>query len=753
MRTKNFLKHLILGALLLTIGKVVGQTSVVGNSGGVTDFLGWDNTVTNNFPLMVRHDLNQPIEFYTETDERMTISPIRTGQTINAYTNLDLTGFVGVGDFYTNTNIFRHPVARVHAENGASTEEGYRPMLGEGFLATRGESLFYGGLLDGLEGGVVWARKRAPGFPTAPLRFIYTGTDGTSTVSAGADGLELGRFQPDVSLDEGYFGVGDWTTIAPLLPDERLDLADQTIRLRNFMDPLPSYLTTSYENDALTRAVVVDPADGRLYWRELPGSLGDCEWRMNTSTPHHVYTAVGASDPDCPDRFESVGIGVDLSITTAQAKLEVSKVDHGTAVLITDHAPDADVRGVQVDVMNGTTSNRGFSAEVVADGNAINYGLRADVSGSTVRSRGVSAQTNGASYTAYAGEFLADDEAQFTTGVIGWARGGGLRVGSDGRALGSKSTYQIGVQGLAFPDPGCEDMAPLLNAEYIGVSGIACREDDDPTIVGVYGRTMDNGGGTWAGYFDGHVNITGLAFCTLMQWGSDADLKTDVQDITGALGLIDQLRPTTYLFDTVAHPALDLPGGLQRGFIAQEVEQVLPDLVREATYLGRSDSLGNALLADETVKTVNYIGFIPLLVAAMQEQQATISSLQDQLAAVQQDLASCCAFPGDTDQRSMSTGAGAGAGTGQDLRTDLHIIPNPVADLTQLRYTVAAPGRTRLEVSDASGKRLEVLEEAVREVGSYSHAWNTTDLAPGTYHCTLYLNDSFVVKKAVKVAR
>ena len=118
MRTKNFLKHLILGALLLTIGKVVGQTSVVGNSGGVTDFLGWDNTVTNNFPLMVRHDLNQPIEFYTETDERMTISPIRTGQTINAYTNLDLTGFVGVGDFYTNTNIFRHPVARVHAENG-----------------------------------------------------------------------------------------------------------------------------------------------------------------------------------------------------------------------------------------------------------------------------------------------------------------------------------------------------------------------------------------------------------------------------------------------------------------------------------------------------------------------------------------------------------------------------------------------------------------------------------------------------------
>ncbi len=720
-----------------------------GNIISATEWLGAD--VGSTVPLRIETRVDQPIEFFTETDERMRISPVRTGQTINTYPNLDLTGFVGVGDFGSTPSVFRHPAARVHAENGASTEEGYRSMLGEGFLATRGESMFYGGLLNGLEGGIVWARKRAPGFPTAPLRFIYTGTDGTTTTAAGIDGLEIARLQPALSLNEGYFGVGDWTTIAPLLPDERLDLADQTIRLRNFMDPLPNYLTTSYENAALTRAVMVDPDDGRLYWKDISGLVGDCEWQMNTTAPNHVYTAVGAVDPDCPDRFESVGVGVDLSTSTAQAKLEVYTQDIGIGAHIENEAADNDVRGVQVEVANGTSSNRGLSVEVTADGNAINYGIRADVAGPTVRSRGVSAQTNGASYTAYAGEFLADDEAEFTTGVIGWARGGGLRIGSDGRALGSKATYQIGVQGLALPELGCEVMAPLLNAEYIGVSGIACREDDDPTIVGVYGRTMDDGGGTWAGYFDGHVNITGLAFCTLMQWGSDADLKTDVQDITGAMGLIDQLRPTTYLFDTVAHPALDLPGGLQRGFIAQEVEQVLPDLVRETTYLGRSDSLGNTVVADESVKTVNYIGFIPLLVAAMQEQQATISTLQDQLATVQQDLATCCAAHGSTDQRSMSPGANTGAG--EALRTDLFIVPNPVADHTQLRYTLATPGRTRLEVSDAGGKRLEVLEEAVREAGAYTHDWSTIDLAPGTYHVTLFLNDSFVVKKAVKVAR
>ena len=116
MKTTKGLKNLVLGACMMASGHAFGQASVLGHTGTPGDHVGWNNL--QGFPLDIRHDGNQPIEMYTETDERMTISPIRTGQTINAYTNLDLTGFVGVGDFYTNTNIFRHPVARVHAENG-----------------------------------------------------------------------------------------------------------------------------------------------------------------------------------------------------------------------------------------------------------------------------------------------------------------------------------------------------------------------------------------------------------------------------------------------------------------------------------------------------------------------------------------------------------------------------------------------------------------------------------------------------------
>ncbi|MBZ0207457.1 MAG: hypothetical protein K8H89_14135, partial [Flavobacteriales bacterium] len=66
MRTKNITKHLILGALILTTGNVVGQTSVLGNmANGPTDFLGWNSNAVNNFPLEIRHDGAFPIQFWT----------------------------------------------------------------------------------------------------------------------------------------------------------------------------------------------------------------------------------------------------------------------------------------------------------------------------------------------------------------------------------------------------------------------------------------------------------------------------------------------------------------------------------------------------------------------------------------------------------------------------------------------------------------------------------------------------------------
>lgn len=106
MRTENILKHLSIGALLLTSGQVVGQASVLGNAGVPGDYLGWNNTMIND-PLMIRHDANQPIDWYTNLIQRMRLNASPAGANINGYAGTPRDGFLllsGQPDAFTNVN-------------------------------------------------------------------------------------------------------------------------------------------------------------------------------------------------------------------------------------------------------------------------------------------------------------------------------------------------------------------------------------------------------------------------------------------------------------------------------------------------------------------------------------------------------------------------------------------------------------------------------------------------------------------------
>jgi len=127
-----------------------------------------------------------------------------TGQTVNGFGGLDLSGFLGVGEF---TGAYPNAAARVHVENISSLARGYRPVIGDGFLATKGESLYYGGVFGNGTSGILWAKYTSTIGTPGEFKFIYTGDNTTATVASSTNGLELGRFQPDASLNEGYFGV------------------------------------------------------------------------------------------------------------------------------------------------------------------------------------------------------------------------------------------------------------------------------------------------------------------------------------------------------------------------------------------------------------------------------------------------------------------------------------------------------------------------------------------------------------------
>lgn len=180
MRTKNFLKHLIMGALLLTTGRVVGQTSVVGNvAAGPTDFLGWDNTMpNNNFPLMVRHDLNQPIEWYTNAIQRARLSPNVTSAMGpgNQFPNVNRDGYFllsGTPDAFTNVNS-RAPFTRLHLAdqsvnaldpNQYAQQQGFRPWQRNGISFTGNSDQSYIGqrfdALDNTDFVIQWSDNPA----------------------------------------------------------------------------------------------------------------------------------------------------------------------------------------------------------------------------------------------------------------------------------------------------------------------------------------------------------------------------------------------------------------------------------------------------------------------------------------------------------------------------------------------------------------------------------------------------------------
>lgn len=94
---------------------------------------------------------------------------------------------------------------------------------------------------------------------------------------------------------------------------------------------------------------------------------------------------------------------------------------------------------------------------------------------------------------------------------------------------------------------------------------------------------------------------------------SDRRLKTNITSLEKSIDKIMKLNGVTFNWDKTVRPSA--PTTLQYGFIAQEIEKVIPELVSE-------DSDG--------YKTVNYIGVIPVLTQAMQEQQKEIEQLKDE---------------------------------------------------------------------------------------------------------------------------
>ncbi len=160
------------------------------------------------------------------------------------------------------------------------------------------------------------------------------------------------------------------------------------------------------------------------------------------------------------------------------------------------------------------------------------------------------------------------------------------------------------------------------NGEYIKVGTtngyLAFYNDGDDGIVFSVGTSGDP---QMYGY--NNSAVTGLTVASNLTVDgtiynpSDRRLKKNIETLTGTLDAVKQLRGVSFNFkDTAAYAK-----GKQFGLIAQELQQVLPELV---------DTGSNGYLK------VNYLQLVPVLLQALKEQQGQMELLEGKMAAISQ---------------------------------------------------------------------------------------------------------------------
>ncbi|MBS1624630.1 MAG: tail fiber domain-containing protein [Bacteroidetes bacterium] len=115
---------------------------------------------------------------------------------------------------------------------------------------------------------------------------------------------------------------------------------------------------------------------------------------------------------------------------------------------------------------------------------------------------------------------------------------------------------------------------------------------------------------------------------------SDERFKTNIQPLAPGLSAVMQLKPISY---TWKDEKLRLGTGINYGFSAQEVSNTIPDLViHSATTVDKETGKMTSEYADSY--GVKYSEFTPVMVKAIQEQQAIIEKLQKQVDELQQKI-------------------------------------------------------------------------------------------------------------------
>ncbi|MEM6927328.1 MAG: tail fiber domain-containing protein [Myxococcota bacterium] len=200
------------------------------------------------------------------------------------------------------------------------------------------------------------------------------------------------------------------------------------------------------------------------------------------------------------------------------------------------------------------------------------------------------------------------------------AKSGSLRFGN-----GTEPLAYVFASGSANPD-----RPVIAHSPAHPTWGLAYRDQGDKFLFQSAGRpvqTVDLGKqrvgiGTPDPQHALHVVGTVAATAPFHNL-SDARCKTEVEPVVDALATVRRLQGVTFAWSDEAPGRTE---GRQLGFLAQDVESVVPEVVRHD---------------DQGMRSLAYGSLIPLLTEAIKDLQRQVEQLQDRLAALEQQCAAC----------------------------------------------------------------------------------------------------------------
>ena len=309
-----------------------------------------------------------------------------------------------------------------------------------------------------------------------------------------------------------------------------------------------------------------------------------------------------------------------------------------------------------------------------------------------------------------------------------------------------------GLYVQADNDVGIGTTSPLGRLHVAG-EGLGLRFDDGQTIRDGSGALAISIHGEWLP----DVTLTHDLGTSTLAWDdcnadnfiniSDRKEKQDIRPMTYGLNEVMKMKPVNY---TMLKKPYE---GNQIGFIAQDMEQVIPEVVKTTDW--REDENGSMKEVKLDIWGIEYGKLIPVVVSAIQQQQTLIEAKDQQLKDMQSQI-------NQLQNLLVEKGILSAEEIGANDRSSSSVYlsnarleqnaPNPFSIKTTIKFFVPeSSSKATITITDANGKVMKMVDVSQR--GESQIVINAFELTAGNYNYSLIIDGKIIDNKQMVLTR